>query len=352
MTEGLNDTPEQANTRIHFSGEAGANLEELTKCPTGTTCWLNFGGGGDDTSVDVHHYYHCSSSESDADCALGKGTQTDKLNQVIQQMKDKDYTGVTFDYEVDDTSVPSLSEWKGLNQIFQDKGWTTALTMADAGLGTDLKYGLHTDDGKETFLGYQVPFTYNIPQLYGGKPMIYTGEYNPDWDTQKPRLTGYGVGGKKPLKTLCENMNDNTMLIPSFGGQPPVNGLSGVSKLCPDPNQYNGKSFISWNINDPNTSTGCGATHCQITGGDCVQRSACCNPHPETPIKGCGDPIPDSGDCPKGLEAWIDASEDCCSNSETDPQTSYYICKKNTCEPSPFPGVGVSLDKCKLGCGP
>lgn len=255
------------NIFINFTGAKGANLP-ISPCPTGKTCWLNFGGGIEGTGIHVHDYYTCTAD--DEQCEAGQGNQTQALTDVLKAMESNGYTGVTFDYEREDDSPPSLSEWKGLNKIFQDKGLTTALTMAKAGLGTDLKYGLKTDDdaGRANFVGNQVPFTYNIPQLYGGETLdtfFYTGEKNTNWD--KYNFTGYGVGGDTPLTTLCNSVHKDTKVIPSFGAQPPVGGLDGVKKLC---EQYDGTSFISWSINNPNTDQGCGGTSCQKQDGTCT----------------------------------------------------------------------------------
>ena len=100
--------------------------------------------------MNVTEYYSCA-NVTDEECEAGNGTPTSTLDQVITQMSQNKYTGVTFDYEVEDSPIPSLSEWKGFNKLLQDKGLKTALTMANAGLGVGLKYGF--DQGQENFIG-------------------------------------------------------------------------------------------------------------------------------------------------------------------------------------------------------
>ena len=93
------------------------------------------------------------------------------------------------------------------------------------------------------------------------------GEYNSDWNNQG--LKGYGLSGTgctpsdesnlncTPLKALCKNLHCKTALLPTFGGQPPTGGLSGIKDLIGTCN-WDGESFISWNITDPNAQEGSG----------------------------------------------------------------------------------------------
>ena len=256
---GQGTTPEDSNIAIQFSGTAGLNtfnVNEGTPCEGMDECWVNFGGGG--TPVEVSKYIQTGSAGSTP-------APTDLLKKTLKNLVDNKYTGVTFDYENDEPGV-TIDDWKELNQQFQQAGLKTALTMAQAGLGTnvDLGYG-----SKKGFLAAQVPFDYNIPQLYGGNPLFYTGEYNDQWGTASIPFKGYGLSGGgdctsldpsnpncTPLKVLCENLHSNTALLPSFGGQPPEGGMVGLRNLIGDNcgAGWDGKSFISWNITDPNKS--------------------------------------------------------------------------------------------------
>ena len=186
-------------------------------------------------------------------------------------MKSQGYDGVTFDYEQDDSPEVTKEDWWALNNAFQKAGMKTGLTMAQAGLGTGLKFGYDCTNKPDPssppgttpspcFLAEYVPFDYNIPQLYGGYPLMYVGEYNnPDWSDQNFHgYTGQCTGNLdkidcKPLTALCSRLNKNTFLLPSFGGQPPTNGHQGVIDLTAGTcgAGWDGKSFISWNITDP-----------------------------------------------------------------------------------------------------
>jgi hypothetical protein len=278
---------------IFFTGANGANgigtATPPPKCPSGKTCWLNFGGGAG--IIGVHLYYNCPPGTDDAVCASGKAVPSDAnadgLRPEFQEVLDLSaigYTGVVFDYEADapGDQHPSISEWKGLNQLFKDHGWTTALSMAQAGLGTNRTYGLLSDDapGRDKFLGSQVPFDYNIPQLYGGDSpttQFYTGENNPEWAANG--FSGYPVGELTPLTTLAKNVNPATKIVPSFGSATPVGmppslpGLAGVAALIDAGNgaTYDKQSFISWNINGPDHPPGCGGGdgQCQNADGTC-----------------------------------------------------------------------------------
>ena len=86
-------------------------------------CWVNFGGGG--TPVEVSKYIQTGSAGSPP-------TPTTLLTSKLQDMKGK-YTGVTFDYEVEDDDSVVIDDWKELNKQFQQAGMKTALTMAQAG---------------------------------------------------------------------------------------------------------------------------------------------------------------------------------------------------------------------------
>ena len=172
--------------------------------------------------------------------------------------------------------------------------------MDDAGLRPDSDSGGYpVDNDKDNhpkkiedmkgFLAKDVPFDYNIPQLYGGWPLFYTGEYTETWDTQK--FKGYFQCGtaspapappgdstlmsdrscekynKYPLELVCNSLNEKTKLIPTFGGQYPVGGkdaLNHIRTMCQK--NYDGKSFISWNVPDPTNEEGSCKCDPQHTG--------------------------------------------------------------------------------------
>ena len=293
--------PAQQNIRIYFTGDSGANmpLPPNSTCASGDQCWINFGGGYGGTPainhpINLRKYYKCTTS--DADCASGSTKYvTDELKKVLAL---KGYTGVTFDYESADADPPSIEEWKGIVQVFKKNKWKTALTMGRVGLGTDVKpFGFpQTADGTpedsdvvlKEFLPALVPFDYNLPQLYGGWPLFYTGEKNPSWETWTgstadhtatpailagkgcffdacPKTTNGADNGKcgggaaapaycsKPLELLCQPgyVHDDTQIIPVIGGRSPVGHLAGIQNLC-GKDKYDGESFISWNIIQPN----------------------------------------------------------------------------------------------------
>ena len=253
--------PPNSNLNIVFSGDTGLNeVGPKYGQPFGTNlctpgvdqCWVNFGGGGEPVNVSKY---------------VKNGAATGDLQNLLQILPYQ-YQGVTFDYENDEPGV-TLDDWKELNQQFQQAGMKTALTMAKAGTGKDLTFGI--DSGN--FLAEEIAFDYMIPQLYGGSPMFYTGEYNESWGTASPPFKGYGLTGGgdctsadssnincTPLKAMCQKLNPNTALIPSFGGQPPKGGMDGVKQLIGDKcgAGWDGKSFISWNITDPNSPSGSG----------------------------------------------------------------------------------------------
>ena len=261
--------PKGANLAINFSGMTGINQvnaaippygevtrAEVPACKGMDHCWLNLGGGrGGNPSID--HPVTLDGFKS--------------LIKNAKKIKDLGYTGVSFDYENDDPdTVLTYGDWEDVNEALQKEGLDTALTMATAGLGVGTKFGYNCTPApgdKKCNIAKNIPFTYNIPQLYGGYPMFYTGEYNEDWKLQNPPFTGYDATrpqctGKPeasgdhtncvPIQLLCDNMHPGTQLLPSFGGQAPgQEQFDNIAKYC---TQWStNKPFISWNITDPTT---------------------------------------------------------------------------------------------------
>lgn len=301
------------------------NTNHLPECDTQQEeCWLNFGGGAQwhadpigtwKFTVNINEYYDSSKQGDDkfpfhchlkppskggpeqyltcpdsyvckasSDSNLGQCVDTDgnkptggRLGWLMTQLKKKSYTGVVFDYENPDAEKPfQMKDWTGIVNELHDHGFKTALTMDNAGLmvvnSSDERpvtggypatsEGRQEPDKIDTFLAHAVPFDYNIPQLYGGWPMFYTGEHTDTWDDQK--FYGYFAQcatedcKTKPLELLCNSLNDHTQLLPTFGAQLPPGGQDALQKIkdyCgKDKNgkdRYDGESFVSWNIYKP-----------------------------------------------------------------------------------------------------
>ncbi len=284
------------NVNIYFPGIDGFN--GTSTCPSGKTCWANFGAGRAH-KINLRDYYECTfqdrnnpTSTEIQECESGK--KDFAKGGVLEQLQQNGYTGVTFDYENDDANPPLLAEWRGYNKYFQDNQIRTGLTMGRNGLGTGLNFGYPstqdkaadipkaqasaTADGSITngaFLAYAVPFDYIIPQVYGGTTLFYTGEYNhlwdgpPEWNSacyfdaclkvkDKNECSGDPTNAdnpiycSKPMELLCQDLpQEKRKMVPSFGGSYPTGGIAGVKKLCP---QWDGTSFISWNINNPDAT--------------------------------------------------------------------------------------------------
>lgn len=240
--------------------------------------------------------YVCKAS---SDSNLGQCVDTNgnkptggRLGWLMKRLKKQNYTGVVFDYENPDAEKPfKMDDWQGKQGIVEQlkqNGFKTALTMDDAGLmvvnsSTALPVtggypatseGVQNSTDIDTFLANAVAFDYNIPQLYGGWPMFYTGEHTDTWDEQK--FYGYfaecsQLGAddckKNPLELLCNSLNDHTKLLPTFGaqlpprgapvpaGQAPQDALERIKDFCGKningKDRYDGESFVSWNIYKP-----------------------------------------------------------------------------------------------------
>lgn len=307
-------------------------------------CWLNFGGGkfwkfSKGFTVNLGEYkegnfrcdekppqtegaqqylacpagYSCQNGnccQNGTTCCQNGTCKPDRLGWLMDEMRTKGYTGVVFDYEnpTDETSdSTNLKVWKDVVERLHTNNFSTALTMDRAGLlvnydgtGSPGGYPMPGEKAKDKapqFLARDVPFTYNIPQLYGGYPLFYTGERTPTWtkpplppgSTGKPQpFTGYGDlcalpdncqssdqhagNNDHPLKTLCAAVHKDTIIIPTFGGEKPPKGVGGTKKtktaferIKDQCERYDGKSFISWNITHPNQedgTTGCGDSCC------------------------------------------------------------------------------------------
>ena len=293
-----NGKPEGANLAINFSGMAGINqvntgvppfgevtAAEVPACAGMDHCWLNLGGGfGGSPGID--HPVTLDRFRS--------------LRDNAAKIKQLGYTGVSFDYESDVDGL-TYEDWENTNSVLQKHGLDTALTVDKAGTGIGLKFGLGCtpeSPGELCNIAKNIPFTYNIPQLYGGYPLFYTGEYNDDWPTQKftgyqkPDCTGKPEAPKGPkwrpkageencfpLWQLCSSsLHRDTKLLPTFGGQAPGKDMFEHIGAFFCPNHYDGKSFVSWNILDPTEEL------TNPNGNNCLVK---CDPQKQTPHPTC-----------------------------------------------------------------
>ena len=190
----LGGKPAGANLAINFTGMTGINQvgadvppfgevtsAEVPACAGMDHCWLNLGGGfGGDPAVD--HPVTLDGFKS--------------LIANAKKIKDLGYTGVVFDYESDDPHTTlTFKDWKRAHRALSRAGLDSALCMAQAGMGFGTKFGFGCTPAPGTSkcnIAKEIPFTYNLPQLYGGWPLFYTGEYNDQWAAQK--FTGYNPG--------------------------------------------------------------------------------------------------------------------------------------------------------------
>ena len=284
---GTDRKPKHSNLSIAFSGSNGFNfyvddvlngeaatkgqqLSSLPKCDA-KECWATFGGGS--REVNVNKYM------------TSAGEPTPALNKTFKELQTKGYSGVVFDYETDETndkvSTTTIKQWTKLNEYFQGKDMKTALTMNSSGIGglvkgSGIRYGLGSYTGGTSFLGKEVPFTYNMPQMYGGGPLFYNG----DFDYSDLHVPDYEAG--KNINALCSNLHPDTKLLPTFGGTTPEQKLSyPVGAVKPDVMRVDGTvvdwettiknskcktdaGYVSWNIPYPPSTnhSGCGDVCC------------------------------------------------------------------------------------------
>ena len=298
--------PKGSTIALNFTGGKGINYingvnpivhnikaSSVTPCIGMEQCWINLGGG--ESKYGPNHI----TSIKD-----GKAVTFEYLQDNASKIKQLGYTGVSFDYESDVKGL-TFQHWVTVNNTLQQAGLKTAITTDIVGLGLNLDFGVGCSPRKgETYCSIieHIPFDYNIPQLYGGWPLFYTGQYSNQWE--KAGFHGYWgppckgsnllsieelkesckQGCKQlsshcidycenhyinnnylksdsctPLKTLAELIPKNTKLIPSFGGKSPPGGLSSIDKLTsPCGDCWDKKSFVSWNITDPNIPGGGG----------------------------------------------------------------------------------------------
>ncbi len=288
-SSGTKTLPQNANLAIAFNGTTSVNggnndpasctagqWSNLPTCnkPDGGECWINVGGGS----------YSQENHPMDlATLADKNGSLTSCGSSFPQKLKEKGFTGVTFDYEDGNDPTPTVAQFQSIVKSLQDNKIKTALTQAHAGLGT---YTTNNND-----IIQQVEFDYNIPQLYGSdnSPLFYTGDLRTA--ANKTKFKGY-VGnceqnpdcpdGDKcpedcylPLRKLCGMLNSKTQLIPGLGGSVPtyqqedgttITGLEAIKQICPD--KHNGKSFVSWNIPYPD-GKGPDGKDCSNSGNTC-----------------------------------------------------------------------------------
>lgn len=265
MLKGAGTQPTGANTIIDFPGAGGgvpAASLDLEKCPPDNKCWTTLGLGGM-RPINVKSYYSCDATIDSQQCEDGEGQQQTELTELLQNMNKAGYTGVLFDYERDDDNEPTIHEWIGLNKILQqDNNLDTALTMEDTGLGLSKKFGWDSNQ----FLGSQVPFTYNLPQLYyynhnAQSSANYNGNSTHDlrfpsdtYCTSSSSVSSYMSSIKPNLKTLqlpdnyscadvpvavlCASLHEDTKLVPLLNSNPvdyngKSIGLDAISAMCP-----------------------------------------------------------------------------------------------------------------------